>query len=1074
MVAAVIVDSATNHGTMTRPTIHGDGKTLTWDNGIAAADTLVTLFTELAYLAPFAGPFLAMGLGVVKEIFAIVQDVSDSRDACELFATRVMHILSQFARAAQSAQRPILPGTAAAVLLEPFVGRLKSFHDDLQAYAALSTWRRSLKRKEIRDALATHNRDLDLAIASLTAQGTFIQLIRSDYQLAQPVSIHDELRKISAALEQQNSPARPPVSTTPLQPTASVYPPQNYGTDNAQWEQMQDLQFQLSRIVLRDSQADDLAALLDQSDLSSIQDDRVEPDQAHSALAYLNALCDEKTEVGTAQTSGASLAHMLHLSDSLHDLGRLEDSLLVLQSLTAQCRRNTAMQPAHSAAIDRTNLGAALIKLSNALRLLDRHEEALASADEATTIFKQAMLSREGSSKYNAALARSLRALASAQNALGRITEALNNTRHSLSIYRRLRTEQHTQGQGQGQVSVEVRLASTLNNYSILLSDAGRYREALDAIEECLQLRRALHTAHPASLSLADDLANTLNNYSFRLSVQGGGGNSDGHTALKAIEESVTIRRTLYAARPAAYEAALAKTLSNYAVDLAHAGRRDEALDTVEESIHLYRSLAVTRPGCKFESELARTLANYSVDLAHAGRDGDALRASEESVGLYRALHSDRAREYESDLAGSLEIYSNRLRHAGRAREALEAMEESVRLYRSSSTSAHRRASSLSSSSSASSDLARVLASYSRRLQDVGKTSEALTQIEQSVALYASLHAARPAAFSAEYAKALRAYAYQLSDADRHTQALTTLQDSAALFRELYEGAEGDAEGRPAISHLAAAEYATTLRTLSLQLDEAGRSDEALTVISKCVRIYQSLHAAAGSTRGTPSNTYAQDLARALRTQSYQLSQAGAHKDSLAAIEQSVALYRSMLASISPSVVTEAAKEYKTELARALSDYAVDLANAGRAYEGLGALRECLALRRALLTASSTATPTSGSNAAAETAQADLARTLRTYALRLSERAELLDYDDEDEGRLREEAVAALEESVALYAALSARHPTRYASDLASAKERLLMLRGKASAGASGAGTGAATGPRRLRSLMMRRPKKEG
>ncbi|KAK0517680.1 hypothetical protein OC842_008036, partial [Tilletia horrida] len=61
---------------------------LTWDNGVAAAGTVITLFEAVSDLVPVAGQPLAMGLGVVKEIFAIVQQVKGNKEACEEFTTR--------------------------------------------------------------------------------------------------------------------------------------------------------------------------------------------------------------------------------------------------------------------------------------------------------------------------------------------------------------------------------------------------------------------------------------------------------------------------------------------------------------------------------------------------------------------------------------------------------------------------------------------------------------------------------------------------------------------------------------------------------------------------------------------------------------------------------------------------------------------------------------------------------------------------------------------------------------------------------------------------------------------------
>jgi hypothetical protein len=60
-------------------------------------------------------------------------------------------------------------------------------------------------------------------------------------------------------------------------------------------------------------------------------------------------------------------------------------------------------------------------------------------------------------------------------------------------------------------------LASSLNNLSIRLAEAGRRDEGLTAIQDAIQIRQRLAAANPAAYE--PDLASSLNNLSIRLAV---------------------------------------------------------------------------------------------------------------------------------------------------------------------------------------------------------------------------------------------------------------------------------------------------------------------------------------------------------------------------------------------------------------------------------------------------------------------------------------------------------------------------------------------------------------------------
>ena len=117
----------------------------------------------------------------------------------------------------------------------------------------------------------------------------------------------------------------------------------------------------------------------------------------------------------------------------------------------------------------------------------------------------------------------------------------------------------------------------------------------------------------------------SLNNQSGRLADLG-----RREEALAAIEEAVTIRRDLAAARPDAFLPDLATSLNNQSSCLADLGRREEALAAIEEAITIRRDLAVIS-SVVFASRLANSLDIQASTLYALGRPGEAQAAQDEA-----------------------------------------------------------------------------------------------------------------------------------------------------------------------------------------------------------------------------------------------------------------------------------------------------------------------------------------------------------------------------------------------------------------------------------------------------------
>ena len=140
------------------------------------------------------------------------------------------------------------------------------------------------------------------------------------------------------------------------------------------------------------------------------------------------------------------------------------------------------------------------------------------------------------------------------------------------------------------------------------------------------------------SSSFAPDLASALSNLSVALGELG-----RREEALDAIQEAVEIRRGLVTAEGSALAPDLASALNNLSVALGELGRREEALDAIEEAAATYRDLATGSPAM-FGDDLAASLNNLFVALSGLGRSEDALAVAEEAVAIRREIGADAQR----------------------------------------------------------------------------------------------------------------------------------------------------------------------------------------------------------------------------------------------------------------------------------------------------------------------------------------------------------------------------------------------------------------------------------------------
>jgi len=204
-------------------------------------------------------------------------------------------------------------------------------------------------------------------------------------------------------------------------------------------------------------------------------------------------------------------------------------------------------------------------------------------------------------------------------------------------------------------------------------------------------------------------------------------------------------------------------------------GRREEALEAIEQAVAIRRQLAEDRPDA-FLPALAMALNNQSNHLANLGRREEALEAIEQAAGIYRQLTADRPDAFLPALATVLNNQSACLADLGRREEALEAIEQAAGIYRQLTKARH--AAFLPA-------LATVLNNQSACLADLGRREEALDAIEQAVAIRRQLAADRPAAFLPDLATALNNLAAAFSALGRDGDATSARTEATTAMNAL-------------------------------------------------------------------------------------------------------------------------------------------------------------------------------------------------------------------------------------------------------------------------------------------------
>ncbi|MGP8300198.1 tetratricopeptide repeat protein [Streptomyces inhibens] len=308
-------------------------------------------------------------------------------------------------------------------------------------------------------------------------------------------------------------------------------------------------------------------------------------------------------------------------------------------------------------------------------------------------------------------------------------------------------------------------IAGSLKHLSSLLSDLGRQEEALAAIKEAIEaFEIAAFFAPEFHLININICRHDLSSLLAKMGRPA--------EALATLSDAIdSYRRLAVISGRAAITPHLAASLNNQSIQLARAGRRDEALVASEEAVQISRppTLPLSK-GLDAYTEaliedsfrminpplhpffLAGSLANLAIRLRESGRPEESVAASQESVQIYRTLvesHPDDPK-YVRYLAGGLQHLSTHWRKMGRSEESLSAIKESVDI---------RYALARAFPDAYLPEHASCLNDLALELMDLGHEAEALDATEKAVKILRALAARYPGMYTQDLHNSLQLYA---------------------------------------------------------------------------------------------------------------------------------------------------------------------------------------------------------------------------------------------------------------------------------------------------------------------------
>jgi tetratricopeptide (TPR) repeat protein len=218
--------------------------------------------------------------------------------------------------------------------------------------------------------------------------------------------------------------------------------------------------------------------------------------------------------------------------------------------------------------------------------------------------------------------------------------------------------------------------------------------------------------------------------------------------------------------------------LLDYTRRLTEAGRHGEALAALDEAISIGRKHVHKKP-VRYAPNLAAALLMKAHLLAELGHIDEAVSSAEGAVDIYRTLVPGDQTRFEPILFATLTSLGFWRHRRGEYEAALPAFEEAATLGRRLPPA--RIA-----------DRAMALNNFGAVLQEVGRTSDALPQLEDAVVIRRRLAAEDRERYGPDLVASLRNLEQTLSALGRYVEAVTVVDELATLSQSTTTPADGE------------------------------------------------------------------------------------------------------------------------------------------------------------------------------------------------------------------------------------------------------------------------------------------
>ncbi|TFK24768.1 hypothetical protein FA15DRAFT_669240 [Coprinopsis marcescibilis] len=442
------------------------------------------------------------------------------------------------------------------------------------------------------------------------------------------------------------------------------------------------------------------------------------------ALSYIQESIEHRRSLANHDPDkyGEPLARtLIDYGFCLAQVGRAAEAVSTGEEAVEIHRRLAAKDPSRF----KESLSDSLYWLAWCMSTCDRHADAVPLSLESLEIRRK--LAEEDPTTYEDSLAFSLDNYAFyLSKCPGNLAESIIQPfKEAADIRRRLASED-PQRFGYNLEHLLIDLAATLD-------ELDRPGDAAQAMKELVDIRRGPAGAASANHDVLAAYAQSLDLYSFYLSKSPITLVESNTPGLEALE----IRRKLAREDPQRFDEDLAESLHSFAMQLGRCHRYGDAIPISLEGIETQRRLVERDSEVQVHDPLLAEMLNECAwDLfSSPGREHEALKLAEESVEIYRRL-ALKNREYSNDVAMSLDTLGVTLNRCERYEDALTPILEGLEIYHQAVEGKAYEVHDLHSGS--------LHKAYADSLLGLGRKDEAIVALEGAITIYQRLVASEP------------------------------------------------------------------------------------------------------------------------------------------------------------------------------------------------------------------------------------------------------------------------------------------------------------------------------------------